>query len=254
MLPRPQDLVLPPPPSISAAGHALFVDFDGTLVPIADRPDDVVVDEDLLALLAGLAGCFGDRLTIVSGRSIAQLDALIGPAAAGLPLVGSHGMESRRHGVLSQPPRGAGLDAATRAVRDYAATHPGLIVEEKSLGTALHYRAAPDLEPETRRAAAAIGAAHGLAVQNGKMMVELRGPGRDKGSAVAGLMAQRSWKDCVPVMIGDDLTDEPAFVVAETIGGFSILIGPERETAARCGLPDVAALRDWLWQIVEAGK
>jgi trehalose 6-phosphate phosphatase len=249
MLPRLLDPVLPPPPPIHAAGHALFIDFDGTLVPIAERPDDVTADPDLIALLGQLHARLDDRLTLVSGRSIAQLDAMIGPIAAKLSLVGSHGLEIRRHGRLTTPPRAPGLDDATAEIRAFAADHPGLIVEEKSLGVALHYRTAPDLAAAVDEAAAAIGAVHGLVVQPGKMMVELRGSGCDKGSAVAVLMARPSRKDCRPIMIGDDLTDEPAFVLVETIGGFGILIGHERETAASFSLPDVASLRNWLWQI-----
>jgi trehalose 6-phosphate phosphatase len=82
------------------------------------------------------------------------------------------------------------------------------------------------------------------------MMIELRAAGCDKGSAVAVLMSRASLKECRPVMIGDDLTDEPAFVLVETLGGFAILIGHKRETAASFCLPDVASLHDWLWQVV----
>jgi len=253
MLPRLLDPVLPPPPPIHAAGHALFIDFDGTLVPIAERPDDVVADPELIRLLGRLHDGFGDRLALVSGRSIAQLDAMIGPIAETLSLVGSHGQEIRRHGRMSTPPRAPGLDEASREIRAFAKNHADLIVETKTHGVALHYRTAPDLAAAADEAAAAIGAAHGLVVQRGKMMVELRGPGCDKGSAVAAMMARPSLKDCRPVMIGDDLTDEPAFVLVETIGGFAILIGHERETAASFSLPDVAALRAWLWQIAGEG-
>jgi trehalose 6-phosphate phosphatase len=254
MLPRPQDPVLLPPPPISAAGHALFVDFDGTLTPIVDRPDGVVVDRELIDLLRALHGCFDDRLTLVSGRSIAQLDTMIGAVAMGLSLVGSHGLEVRRHGDLRRPARAAGLDAAATDLQAFAAPDPGLIVEEKSMGVALHYRMVPERATEVQTRVAAIGASHGLHVQNGKMMVELRGPGSDKGSAVASIMAEQSLKACRPVMIGDDLTDEPAFVMVETIGGFGILVGPERETAASCHVADVAELRRWLWRIVEASQ
>jgi trehalose 6-phosphate phosphatase len=176
---------------------------------------------------------------------------MIGPMAAGLSLIGSHGQEIRGHGRLSAPARAPGLDDAITQIRIFVADHPGLIVEKKSFGVALHYRTAPDLAAVVQEVAAAIGAVHGLFVQRGKMMVELRGPGCDKGSAVAALMARPPLKDFRPVMIGDDLTDEPAFVLVETIGGFGILIGHERETAASFSLPDVEALRNWLWRIAE---
>ena len=86
----------PPRPDIAAAG--LFLDFDGTLVALAERPDGVVVDKALVALLVRLGERLGGRVAIVSGRSLEQLDGMIGAEARGLALVGSHGIEIRRAG------------------------------------------------------------------------------------------------------------------------------------------------------------
>lgn len=252
MLARPQQPDFLPPPLLSAAGHALFVDFDGTLVPLVDRPDRVHADPDLLNLLGALLVRFGRGLAIISGRSIEQLDRMIGPLAGRIALAGSHGAELRYDGILSGPARADGLDAASEEVRHYAAGRPGLIVEPKSLGIALHYRTAPALAVEAEATARAIAQRHGLSVQPGKMMIELRGPGCDKGTAVATLFDRPALTARIPIVIGDDLTDEPALAVAEAMGGFGILVGGERPSAARYALADVGAVRDWLWHLVRA--
>lgn len=247
MLSRPSSAMLAPPPAIDPSRHSLFVDFDGTLVPLVDRPDLVRADTELLDLLAALHRCFDGRLALVSGRSVEQLDAMIGPITRDIAIAGSHGAEVRRNGRLVQPPRPSGLDAAITEVRSYGAGHPEMIIEEKSHGVAMHYRVAPILEEPVNRRALAIAERHGLKVQPGKMMVELCGPGWDKGGAVLALMAEPPMAGSLPVVIGDDLTDEPALALTGEMGGFGVLVGSRRETAARYGLSDVGAVRRWLW-------
>ena len=248
MLSRFNQPVLAPPPALDPARHGLFVDFDGTLVPLVDHPDLVRADGELVELLAALKLRFEGRLALISGRSLEQLDAMIGPVVRDILLAGSHGAEVRRGGHLVQPPRPQGLDAAIGDVRAYGAGHPEMFIEEKSHGVAMHYRIAPMLEEPVRRRAHAIAEKHGLIVQPGKMMVELRGPGWDKGEAVLALMAEPPMKGTTPVVVGDDLTDEPALVVAARLGGFGILVGSPRETAAHYGLVDVGSVRHWLWE------
>ena len=251
MLTRPDTVALPLPPAVSPDRNSLFLDFDGTLVSLVDDPDSVHADADLLDLLNDLHARFGSRLAIVSGRSIAQLDHMIGPLAQTITLAGSHGAEIRQDGYMHEPARPAGLDAAIAEARAFAALHPAMIVEIKTQGVGLHYRMQPDLETETRARARAIGAAHHLYVQPGKMMVELRGPGSDKGDAVKTLVARAPMEDSLPVVLGDDLTDEPALACAQALGGFGVLVGAPRATAADYGLADVADVRAWLWDMAK---
>ncbi|RYD97481.1 MAG: trehalose-phosphatase, partial [Sphingomonadales bacterium] len=239
MLSRPNQPVLAPPPPIRPSNHSLFVDFDGTLVPLVDRPDLVRADSELIELLTVLHQRFEGRLALVSGRSVEQLDAMVGPVAYALALAGSHGAEVRRGAHMIEPPRPAGLDAAIAEVRSWGAGHPEMIIEEKSHGVAMHYRVAPILEEPVRRRAHMIAERHGLEVQPGKMMVELRGPGWHKGEAVVALMAKPPMAGTMPVVIGDDLTDEPAFKVAGEMGGFGVIVGGGRETGAMHCLTDV---------------
>jgi trehalose 6-phosphate phosphatase len=249
MLSRPHQAVLAPPPQIRPPGHSLFVDFDGTLVPLVDRPDLVRADSELIELLGMLRERLEGRLALVSGRSLEQLDAMIGPVAATLALAGSHGAEVRRDGRMIEPPRPPGLDDAIAEVRSWGAGHPEMIIEEKRLGVAMHYRVAPILEEPVKRRARMIAERHGLMVQQGKMMVELRGPGWNKGEAVTVLMADPPMAGTRPVAIGDDLTDEPALAMAGAMGGFGVIVGGGRETAAHYCLTDVGAVRHWLWDL-----
>lgn len=242
--PDPQALAYPPFALLDFA--SLFIDFDGTLVDVADQPDAVVVDDALDALLADLARRHGNRIALVSGRSIAQLDGFIGPLAHIIALFGSHGSEYRWNGNAAHPIRPASLDQVEHQMRHAAAAVPGAIVEPKSYGVALHYRLAPQYESGARALATKLAERFGLAVQQGKMMVEVRVAGSDKGVAVRTLMRRPEMAGTRPVFIGDDLTDEAGFAAAAALGGTGILVGQPRATAAGYGLPDPAAVRRWL--------
>jgi trehalose 6-phosphate phosphatase len=237
---------LPPPPRDLLDSASLFLDFDGTLVDLADTPDGVVVDPALTDLLTTLARRLGGRLAIVSGRSIAQLDALLGPVAQTLAVSGSHGCEHRWHGISAQPVRPDSLRDVAEAMHAASAGAPGVVVEDKSFGVALHFRRAPAFETQALLLAERLGAEHELAMQHGKMMVELRVPGSDKGVAVARMMQRPEMQGTRPVFIGDDVTDESAFVAARAAGGHGILVGSPRTTAADYGLPHPAAVLAWL--------
>ena len=137
------------PPELSASA-ALFLDFDGTLVPIAARPQDVRVPPWVLPTLQALATRLQGALAIVSGRPIEQLDAFLAPLY--LPMAGAHGAEYRdASGQLSQqradPPGGV-----VECARLLVASHAGLLLETKPSGLSLHYRARPELEATCRDA------------------------------------------------------------------------------------------------------
>lgn len=235
-----------PPPALSAAGHCLLLDFDGTLVDLVDRPDAVSVDDALVALLQRLLGTFEGRLALVSGRSVAQIEGFLGNAIAGVSVVGSHGAELQLSGARITPPRPATLDEVERAFRAAFADEQGVLIEVKSLGVAAHYRMAPGRAAEAHRLAERYAGADGLVMQSGKMMVELRAGGHDKGSGIAALLRHPAFADHVPVFAGDDVTDEAGFSAVAAMGGIGVLVGPMRDTAASYRLDDVAAVRAWL--------
>lgn len=237
---------LAPPAPLSALNTSLLLDFDGTLVELVDRPDAVVADLPLKALLNRLAGTFDGRMALVSGRSIAQLLDFFGNALARFACVGSHGAEVEVGGQRFAPVRPAALDAAERAMRSAFGQEEGVIVEPKSLGVALHYRLVPKAEAKVRVLAKELAEASGLTIQEGKMMIELRASGHDKGTGIVALMAHPPFFGTRPIFIGDDLTDEAGFAAAERLGGFGVLVGTQRPTAARFRLDNVAAVRCWL--------
>lgn len=233
------------PPTTLLRGAALFLDVDGTLVELAARPELVSVDARLATLIARLAHVLDGRVALISGRSVEGILALFGPLP--LTIAGSHGVEVRWHdGRISLPERPAALDRIHAIMTDFANSTPGLLVETKPLGAALHYRGAPDREAAATALAQTLAAETGLHLQTGKMMVELRLGGADKGTALRQLMASPPMAGHCPVFLGDDDTDEPAMVAAADLGGTGILVGAERPSSAVYRLPGVAGTLAWL--------
>lgn len=237
--------VLPPPPDDLLDGASLYLDFDGTLVEIAATPDGVVVEPLVAALLGALSARLNGRLALISGRAIDTLAGLV--TVPGLAISGSHGVETLwSDGRRAGPVRAAGLDDAIDAIRAFAGDRDGLLIEEKPFGVALHYRGAPAVEAEARTLVHGLAERTGLDVQTGKMVVELRPAGVDKGDALRRLQAAAPFRDYRPVFVGDDDTDEAAFIAAAALGGCGVLVGPARATAAEYRVDDVAAVRRWL--------
>jgi len=236
---------LNPPPPLEPDGAALFLDFDGTLVELADTPAAIRVSPGLKPMLERLRERLSGRLAIVSGRSLADLERHL--PASGIAFSGSHGLELQlADGTrlpLSVP---LGLDDVRERVEAFAAPIPGLIVEGKPAGIALHYRLAPEQAARAQAFMAALAKERGFSVQRGAMVIELRPDGADKGDALRAFMSEPEFLRARPLFVGDDLTDEHAFAAAAALGGAGILVGPARETAARCRLDSVAAVADWL--------
>jgi len=232
------------PSSDLLRGASLFLDFDGTLVEIAQKPDAVQVDRRLAEVVQRLHERLDGRLAVISGRPAAQVHDLL---VADVVVVGSHGMELVRKNVIREPmPRPSALAEVLVAMRRLAKHHVGLIVEDKPLGVALHYRQCPAAEAECVKLASELASHHALYLQPGKMMVEVRAAGGDKGTAIRTLMREPDMAGTRPVFMGDDLTDEPGFAAAAELGGAGILVGEPRKTAARYRLEGVEAALAWL--------
>jgi trehalose 6-phosphate phosphatase len=141
------------------------------------------------------------------------------------------------------------LRRAASRIRDFARQHEGLVFEDKGYSVALHYRRAPRLRESAEEVvlAAAAGLGGAFEAQNGKMVIELKPAGRDKGMAIREFMLEPPFVGRVPVFIGDDVTDEHGFRVVNRLKGHSVKVG-EGATAARWRVKDAAALRVWLAQ------
>lgn len=228
---------------------ALFFDVDGTLVEQTEPPEAAAVSPRLRPILHDLIDATGGAVALVSGRAISSLDRLFAPLV--LPAAGQHGMERRtgRGDVIQPPVDRTVLAHLIAAVRDFAATRPGLRVEVKTLSVGLDYRAAP---------AQAEAAEHffqnlvdrdgpGFRVQRGRRICEVRSVQASKGVAVEAFMTEPPFAGRVPVYLGDDLPDEDAFVATNRLGGMSIRVGGgDVATAARWRIGHVAQVHRWL--------
>ncbi|GGD89132.1 trehalose 6-phosphate phosphatase [Tsuneonella deserti] len=240
--------VLPDPPRLDALASSetisLFLDFDGTLVDLAERPDAISVAEGLHTRLEKLSDRLGGRLALVSGRAVPDLDRHIGqPKVA---RAGSHGlaMTMADGGPIGPEPAALAPDVV-RLFRDFAASRK-LLLEEKPHGLALHFRMAPLLEDEAADFARNLANEHGLEIKTGKSVVELVARGANKGAAVHAFMQLSPFAGSRPIFVGDDMTDEDGFSAAAGIGGFGVLVGERHPTAAAYRLADPAAVHEWL--------
>ncbi len=243
-----QDLIagLPRPKPLRLGETALFLDLDGTLAPIAARPQDVRPDPRRTSLLERLALRLDGRLAVISGRTLGDVDRILETCVTSVAAV--HGLERRGpDGEVARTPPHPAVARAAQGFRAFAARDSGLIVEEKAgLSVALHYRLAPRCAEPAQACARELAAETGLVLQEGDMVEELRAPGADKGDSVRAFMAQPPFAGARPVFVGDDATDEDGFAVAQALGGIGVVVGSARATAARFRLADVEAALAWL--------
>lgn len=231
-------------PPLLPARAALYLDFDGTLATFAPHPDGVAVDESLPALLSGIRERLGGALALVTGRSLASLDALIAPVR--FPGAGLHGLELR-------PPSGAATGAGDTAVvtalvrelKQRFSDDPRILIEDKGPAVALHYRRARARANECIAAMRELVAGTELQVIAGHAVVEARPRGADKGEALRALSTEPPFADRLPVFVGDDVTDEDGFRAATELGGYGIKVGPGA-SVARYRIAAVDGVHAWL--------
>ena len=216
---------------------ALFLDFDGTVVDIAPRPDAVHVPEPLIGHLRWLHEYLGGAVALISGRPIEQIDAFLKPLA--LPAAGVHGAERRgadgKVVLLSTHPLEVVEAAALALVRQDSR----LRVETKRGSVALHYRQAPERESECIAAMQrAVEDSPGLTLLRGKMVVEAKPGGASKGAAIEAFMAEPPFAGRTPVFVGDDITDEVGFATVQRMKGLGVKVGDGATVAwQRIGSP-----------------
>jgi trehalose 6-phosphate phosphatase len=223
---------------------ALFLDFDGTLVEIAEHPERVLLPARLPDLLHATRARLGGALAVVTGRRLDDIDRWLQPfkfAGAGL-----HGLELRRRPEdRAEHVSDHDVGDAASAVREALGAIEGVWLEDKGRSIAVHFRAAPCAERTCVTEVECIATRFGLRVVVGKRVVELKAPGADKGTAVDALMRVAPFAGRRPIFVGDDVTDEDGFAAAARHGGIGVRIG-DGATCASIRLPDVRAALDWL--------
>lgn len=239
-----------PHPPLPERGSAVFFDFDGTLVDLAPRPDAVRPDERLPHLLTSLAARLGGAVGVVSGRPVAQIDALLHPLR--LPVAGVHGAERRGPDGFLRRIATPDLGAARAHLEALVRRHPALLLEVKPGALAVHYRQAELLEDEVLAAMAGAQArVEGMAVMRGKKVVELRPRRAGKGEAVRAFLGERPFRHRRPWFFGDDVTDESAFEAVLALGGVAVKVG-DGETGATHRLGAPAEVLAWITHAASA--
>jgi trehalose 6-phosphate phosphatase len=240
--------VLRPP---ARPGLALFLDVDGTLMDLAPAPDEARLRPDTVPLLKRAVASLDGALALVSGRSIAQIDSLVWPLQ--LPVAGVHGLERRdAHGERLVHATAGSLDPARHLLQQFVDSIPGLLLEDKTLGIAIHYRRVPDKANDVLAAVAA--AARQLndsaSVQTGDMVVEIKAGPRNKASAVAEFMQEAPFTGRIPAFVGDDVTDQDALHWVAEKGGFAIAVGTR--VAGNYRLDGCSEVASWIEELIAA--
>ena len=233
---------------LSAQAHALFLDFDGTLAPLQDDPDTVALPEQGAETLLALKDLFGGALVLISGRDVRDLSAR---TPIEIYRAGGHGLEICAPGEAA-PSEPAPVDAALLArAADLIAPYAGVRIEEKGPVLAIHYRQNPDAEAALIEALSALAAeTPGYKAQHGKMVIELKPLRANKGVSLEAIMQGPPFAGRLPVMVGDDTTDEDAMRVAQLLGGFGVKVGAG-DSCAGYRFSDPASVWDWLKGIVD---
>ncbi|HTZ91292.1 MAG TPA: trehalose-phosphatase [Streptosporangiaceae bacterium] len=207
---------------IASPGQSLIaVDFDGTLAPIIEDPAAARATPAATAALLRLAERAG-TVAIITGRPAADAASFAGVSATPRVLVlGHYGRQRWERGRLSSPDPPPGLSTARTelpAVLAAAGADVGTFVEDKGEAVAVHTRRAAEPQAELDRLRgplAGLAERTGLALEPGRLVLELRPPGADKGGAITSLAAERA--PSAILFCGDDLGDRPAFAAVRAL-------------------------------------
>lgn len=231
---------------------ALFLDFDGTLTPIVERPEQAVLTDAMRTSLRRIAGLC--TVAVVSGRDLQDVRERVGVDS--LHYAGSHGFDiggpgGARHVPAAALAAAAELEQVADELQDLPGTLPGVLMERKRFALAIHYRMVePRRVAEVHEQVDGVLRGHGgLRKRGGKKVIELLPDiDWDKGAAVNWLLETLGLQgaDVLPMYIGDDETDEDAFRTLQNRGIGIVVADAPRPTSARYWLPDPQAVGQYL--------
>lgn len=231
-----------PAPPLPTARHALFLDFDGTLVESPAHPEQAIIPDALCGMLAGLERRFQGALAIVTGRRLESLDERLAPLK--LCGAGLHGAQLR---VSAREPieEARSLEGILPQVQALFVDEPAVRLEDKGAVIAVHCPDAESGAATVRRALVPLAAEARLEIIEGSGVFELIARGHGKDVAVRRLMRHAPFQHRLPVFIGDSASDEAGIREAQTLGGIGIKVG-RGDTVAGWRLENPAAVIDWL--------
>jgi trehalose 6-phosphate phosphatase len=235
-------------PTVPLPTHdsCLFLDVDGTLIELSAHPSQTAATRALKDLLMMVNDALEGAVALISGRPIADLDTIFFPLR--LRAAGVHGGELRIEAGCAAPqaPPDARLDELRARMLDFASHHSGVVIEDKHIACAIHYRGRPDARAALRSALAApLGTLgeefHAL---EGNCVIEVKPRHFTKAHAIEEFLELPSFRDRRPIFLGDDVTDLDGFRVIEAHRGMTVAVGDRVDAQWR--LPDPAATRAWL--------
>jgi trehalose 6-phosphate phosphatase len=248
----------------------LFLDYDGTLTPIAARPEMAVLSPQARKILEAISHHNIFRLAIISGRSLSEIKALV--SLENVAYAGNHGLEiecppcySQAHSLGKatfihptakefQPK----LERLEQRLRQKLSGIDGAFIQNKGFTLSIHYRLATQTEASRikKLSLETIRGTHvsdELQVTEGKKVLEVRPPVEwNKGKAIERLLEIYGTPGSLPIFAGDDVTDEDGFRVLQRVGGISIFVGEDKaSSAANYYLDSPEQLHHWLGKLLE---
>lgn len=234
-------------PDLDFIRDALFLDIDGTMIDIAPTPESVVVPESLKLSLSRLQELSGGALALSSGRTIPSIDELFAPLK--LVAAGCHGAEIRLDPKGKFEQLATPMTAVEKAgLAKIAKIDPRLRAEDKIYTFAIHYRSAPELQDELSGMVTqwVTNVGRDLEIIFGKMVIEIKPPGFNKGTGLRHMMQHAPFAGRRPIFLGDDTTDEDALAVLPEFGGLGISVGLRRLPGAARFVDLPRDVRRWL--------
>lgn len=239
----------------------VMLDVDGTLAPIAPRPEEAEVPPETRRVIAALATREGVHLVLVSGRAAADARRMV--SVSNVWVIGNHGAEviAPDGEQLVDPqvaPFQAPMARARRRLAALLSPVAGVIVEDKRWTLSIHYRLAdPHVLPRLQGIVEGVARELGLRVHAGKMVFEIRPPVVvDKGTAVYALAQrlQALTEGATLLFVGDDRTDEDAFRLLRMRAPHALTVRvsdePDAHTLAEFLVPDPPAVRALLEELL----
>lgn len=233
---------------VERSANLILLDLDGTVLDIAERPEQVVVEPGLMATLQRLQTRDPIGLVLVTGRALAVADELLRPLR--LNSIASYGAECRVIGTVASP--NVNPVAQLRPmIEELARQFGAATVEWKPFSVAFHFRLVPSLSgPLYVALSAFIRENPGYRIQDGRHVFEIVPMAVSKAEAVRRLLRHLPYTARRPVYIGDDSADSDAMSVVEEHGGWGLRVAGEYFASQDANFQSPAAVREWLLSLV----
>ncbi|MEW6680836.1 MAG: trehalose-phosphatase [bacterium] len=233
----------------------LFLDYDGTLTPIGETPDKAVISKERKSLLNKLSRSPHCRVAIISGRSLRDIKALIG--LKNIIYVGNHGLEIKGLKIKFSPHLKSIIRHIYEDLANKLSKIKGVLIEDKGLTISVHYRLVDEKDIKEflnifNEITNPYLACDKIKIDAGKKVYEIKPPVVwDKGKAVLWLLGENN---IFPIYIGDDVTDEDAFLALKD-KGLTVFVG-EKGVSSKAGyyLNNTEEVIEFIRRILELKK